>query len=160
MGLRRDTPKSRAFQRRGQQSGARSLQDSSRRSVRESIELRKQKPEVPFNIFSERCQLARFDPDHPCEGPVVRCHLIQEQWLLNTLGLSMFDAWHEDFWIPGCNGLGTPHGGHHFRLDNGLLKIDREFLPARLERRAALDDRIEAKLEREYGALPKIGAAA
>ena len=58
------------------------------------------------------------------------------------------------------NGIGTPHGGHHFRLDQGLVRLDRRDLPSRLERRASADPRIAAQLDRLYGELPKLRSAA
>lgn len=156
--LKRDTETAREFIRRNQQKSAVSLRESSRRSIRDSQKRRALKP--PFNPFEYECWLKRFDPEHECEGLVVRCHLIKEQTLINSLGFTIVDAWHYDFWVPGCNGHGLAVGGHHFRLDHGLIKLDRRDLPARLERRASRDQRIAAQLDRVYGPLPMIGAVA
>ena len=158
MSLRRDTPATREFLDRGRRSSAISLQESRKRSLRKIRAQRFLRPPSPLTGF-ETCALHRFDPGFECEGLVVRAHLIKEQTLV-ALGLSIAEAWHEDFWIPACNGVGTPHGGHHYRLDQGLIALDRRDLPARLERRASQDPRIAAHLDRLYGELPKLGEAA
>lgn len=158
MTLRRDTDAAREFIARGRRRSAESLRESRRRSLRRIQAQRFLRPPSPLTGY-EPCALHRFDPDYDCEGLVVRAHLIKEQTLV-AMGLSIAEAWHPDFWTAACNGIGTPHGGHHFRLDQGLVRLDRRDLPSRLERRASADPRIAAQLDRLYGELPKLRSAA
>lgn len=122
-----------------------------------------QRPRSPLTGF-EACQLAAFDPEHrECEGLVRRCHLVKEQVLIDQLDLSVEEAWHPDFWLIGCNGVATPHGGHHWLLDHGKLRIDRRDvarLRPGLEARARESKALAFKLEHLYGPLPRLGRAA
>lgn len=144
--LKRSADVTRAWQERSRRSAARRSRDPD-------------KPRSPINPFSTPCWLARFDPEHECEGVVVRCHLVKEQWLRDRLGLTVAERWDPAFWVPGCGGP-TGIGGHHGRLDAGLLRLDRRDLPARLERRALADERIAVKLDLLYGERPVIGRSA
>lgn len=157
--MRRDPERHLAFQRRSQASSARSVEESRRRSLRKAADERCSKPAVPFSPFHEECWLAQFDPDHDCEGLVLRCHLLKEQFLRDRLGMDIVERWHPDFWVPGCQGLGPAVGGHHARLDGGKIKLERRDLPAPLERRAQQDERVAVQLEFVYGPLPKVGQA-
>lgn len=95
------------------------------------------------------CFLAQFS-DRPCDGQLVRVHLIPRQ-LLKREGLARF-IYDERTWVPGCGGP-TGIGGHHGMLDHSrTLRIPREALPAAVEHVAA-DLALTWFLEREYGPL-------
>lgn len=128
--------------------------------------------------MSETCFLAQFS-DRPCEGRLVRVHLIPQQLLKRELPRGV--EWVDDEWrpvaragrtkgavyrsvralcgdprsfVPGCGG---PMGdsGHHGHLDRArTLRIPRDALPPELEEFAA-ELRLEWWLEREYGAGPR-----
>lgn len=119
------------------------------------------RPPSPINPISDPCELAPYS-EHKCEGLVVRCHIIKEQWLLDRLGLDREEANHRDFWLVGCNGIATPHGGHHLLFDRGELNIDRRDigrLRPGLEVRARQDPRIGSRLDVLYGLRPGVRAA-
>lgn len=111
------------------------------------------------------CWLAQFRPDVPCEGRLVRCHLLPRQeirrvWRSAHHGAgsdraylpwkTMRDAMDDPrSWVWGCGG-GLGVGGHHGMLDHSrTLKIPWEALPPELHEFAA-DLGASAWLEREY----------
>ena len=154
MSLRRATPKSRAFIERGRRSAAASLQESSRRSARAAAKRRARKPQLTFNPYAARCELAKHDPSGgACRGLIQRCHLIPWQ-RLERMGYTVEEAWSEDFWILGCE------HHHHDRLDKGYIRLSRSDLPAGLEHRARKDPQVEIYLDLNYGDRPKMKAAA
>lgn len=93
------------------------------------------------------CWLAQFRPDVPCEGRLIRAHLIPRQ-LLRREG-------HRDAiedprtWVWACGGaLGV--GGHHGMLDySRQLRVPLERLPAGVVEIAA-ELGLTWWLEREY----------
>jgi hypothetical protein len=92
-----------------------------------------------------RCWLAKFDPDHECEGSYLqRTHLVKEQFLRDEVGLSMEERWNRDYWVEACP-------GHNRRLDHLDFKLTRAALPARLERAADRHPKIAARLTRDSG---------
>ena len=97
------------------------------------------------------CQLARFS-DTPCDGELVRVHLIPRQRLRKELGLETAYVAVRDraTWVWACGGP-TGIGGHHGALDySRTLRIPREALPPLLEKFAAQHG-LEWWLTREYG---------
>jgi hypothetical protein len=97
------------------------------------------------------CWLAQFT-DTPCEGRLVRCHLLDKQ-VLKRAGL---DPWDERAWVWGCGGHGHGNEGHHGELDSGTLSVPRSELPVVLEQLAA-EIGAERRLYRRFG--PKAEAA-
>lgn len=94
------------------------------------------------------CFLAQFRPDVPCEGRLVRAHLVPRQ-LLKREG---FDALVPDprTWVWACGGI-TGSCGHHGLLDySRTLRIPRAALPAELED-VCEEMGLSWWLEREYG---------
>jgi hypothetical protein len=59
------------------------------------------------------CWLAQFSAT-PCDGPLVRCHLIPRQLLTREGHAGLIDD--RRTWVPGCGGP-TGIGGHHGELD-------------------------------------------
>jgi hypothetical protein len=96
------------------------------------------------------CLLARFAPDVPCDGQLVRCHLISKQVLRREVWprrAELAEAWEQygwgsfprslrelcempATWVPGCGGL-CGCDGHHGMLDRSRkLRIPFEELPS------------------------------
>jgi len=115
------------------------------------------------------CFLARFAPGVPCDGQLVRCHLISKQvlrreiWprraeLAETWGLYGCGPFPRSLqelcelpatWVPGCGGL-CGCDGHHGMLDRSRkLRIPFEDLPSETVRLAEWLD-LMPWLEREY----------
>jgi hypothetical protein len=75
------------------------------------------------------CWLARF-ASTPCDGGLVRCHLLPRQLLRRELK----SRWRavaadERSWVFGCGGP-MGNGGHHGELDQArTLRVPREALP-------------------------------
>lgn len=70
------------------------------------------------------CFLARFS-DKPCEGRLVRAHLIDAQ-RLRRMGHDPLDP---RAWVPACGGYGYGNEAHHAALDDRRLQIPYESLP-------------------------------
>src|SRR4051812_26964881 len=95
------------------------------------------------------CWLAPFST-RPCEGRLIRAHLIPRQ-LLKREGLARFID-DPATWVPGCGGI-TGCSGHHGQLDSArTLRVPREALPEALEAFCA-DHGLLWFLDREYGPL-------
>jgi hypothetical protein len=82
------------------------------------------------------CWLAQFS-DTPCEGRLVRCHVVPRQHLVREWRTIRphWDGSLPDLiadrrtWVPGCGGL-TGVGGHHGELDfSRKLRIPLHRLP-------------------------------
>jgi hypothetical protein len=90
----------------------------------------------------------------PCDGRLVRCHLIKRQVLTRAArsrGVDP-DAWIADerTWVPGCGGP-MGNGGHHGMLDQTrTLRLPAEHLPPGLVE-FAREAGLEWYLTREYG---------
>jgi hypothetical protein len=97
----------------------------------------------------ERCWFAALPDAGPCEGRLVRCHLIPQQLIrreVRTLAALRdprgeipvrLRAIDPRCWVYGCGGAMGP-GGHHGRFKpDGPLPIPRRLLPAGLEKFAA-----------------------
>ena len=88
----------------------------------------------------------------PCDGQLVRCHLIPKQLLKREFGKVLGKKLAEDpaTWVPGCGGP-TGIGGHHGMLDQSrTVRITRIELPDELELFAA-NHGLSWWLDREYG---------
>jgi hypothetical protein len=91
------------------------------------------------------CWLARFT-DTPCEGRLVRVHLI-EKAVLKRAGL---DPWDERAWVWACGGLGHGNEAHHGDFDSLKLRVPRSALPKCVEE-LAVEIGAEGRLYRRYG---------
>lgn len=90
--------------------------------------------------------MEKGDPVPPCEGRLVRCHLIDQQ-LLNKMGLETGDP---DTYVLGCGGM-TGLTGHHGMLDTSKrLRLRVEDLPAEVLDFAARHN-LMPWLEKKYG---------
>lgn len=95
-----------------------------------------------------RCFLAQFSP-RPCDGRLVRCHLISRQVLRRRKLAHLIPD--RRTWVWGCGGI-VGVGGHHGELDHSRrLRIPRLQLPVDT---IALADEVDLLwwLDREYGA--------
>ncbi len=95
------------------------------------------------------CFLAQFSTK-PCEGRLIRAHLLPRQ-LLKREG---FQSYIDDprGWVPACGGA-MGNSGHHGALDVArTLRIPRAALPTAVEEMAA-DLDLLWWLEREFGPL-------
>lgn len=102
--------------------------------------------------MSATCWLAQFRRDVPCEGALIRAHLIPRQLLLRELAAEESAAAIEDrrSWVPACGGI-MGNAGHHGMLDTArTLRVPRDDLPRGLEELAA-EVGLTWWLEREYG---------
>src|SRR5580765_7238933 len=102
----------------------------------------------------QHCQLARFS-DSPCEGRLVRAHLIPRQTLLRELPAEESAGAIEDprSYVMACGGV-TGVGGHHGEMDFGgvnRIHIPRKVLPQTLED-FAREHRLSWWLDNRYGA--------
>lgn len=78
------------------------------------------------------CWLARFS-DVPCDGRLVRAHLVPQQLLKRELRTKdPAVLWDERTFAPACGGP-TGIGGCHGRLDGYRLTVPRADLPPGLE---------------------------
>lgn len=106
------------------------------------------------------CYLAEYGvsvnerPLPPCEGRLVKVHLIPQSFLRREYRSKDVRALCMDprGYVWGCGGI-VGNGGCHGRLDHSrTLKLPREALPLGLEEFAAeLGPRALAYLDREYG---------
>jgi hypothetical protein len=86
------------------------------------------------------------DPVPPCDGRLVRCHLISRQTIKKAGG----KVWDRRAWVWGCGGP-TGLAGHHGMLDNSrTLRLPRGALPAGVEE-LAYELGLLYWLDREYG---------
>lgn len=118
------------------------------------------------------CWFAKLPDAGPCEGQLVRCHLLPQQLLKREFpegiggeagvprdadwpgGYTPLEALLKDTrcWVPGCGGL-QGVSGHHGQLDTArTLRIPRAFLPDELEEYAG-ELGLTWWLDREYGSL-------
>jgi hypothetical protein len=83
----------------------------------------------------------------PCDGPLIRAHLVKQQVL--TRG-GVLDPWDYRLWVPASGGP-QGNGGHHGMLDHSrTLRVPREALPGALEE-LAVELGFGWWLDREYG---------
>lgn len=87
--------------------------------------------------------------DRPCEGRLVKAHLIAKQTLKREVGKSRAIVWHPAVWVWACGGI-TGLGGHHGRFDARQLTLQRGDLPPALEHFAD-DWNLSWWLTRTYG---------
>jgi hypothetical protein len=80
-------------------------------------------------IHVDKCWLAQFT-DTPCDGALVRAHLIKRQVLVKEIPLRANDAIADPrSWVPACGGP-MGNGGHHGMLDHSrTLRIPIDKLP-------------------------------
>jgi hypothetical protein len=113
---------------------------------------------VPYPVATrtETCWFASVPNACPCDGPLVRCHLIPKHVLRQNFpkgfegrALAVLQA-DPRSWVWGCGGsMGL--GGHHGQLDTSRkLRIPRELLPDVTEEFAA-ELGLTPWLDREYG---------
>jgi hypothetical protein len=104
-----------------------------------------------------RCWFADLPDAGPCNGRLVRCHLIPQQLLRREVGRAANVLWDSRVWVYGCGGpVGT--GGHHGALDYArTLRVPRELLPPEVEEFAA-EHGLVWWLERTYAGEPKRSA--
>jgi hypothetical protein len=103
------------------------------------------------------CFLATFGvyergPMPPCDGRLVRCHLLPRQLIKANCPPRLAEGAIEDprSWVWGCGGP-MGNGGHHGMFDSArTLRIPREALPPSAEALAA-DLGLLYWLDREYG---------
>ena len=95
--------------------------------------------------MSGGCFLARFS-DRPCEGRLVRTHLIDKQRLKRAGA----DPWDERSYVLACGGYGYGNEAHHAELDDRRLILPRSALPEAVEALAA-EVGLEHWLDRRYG---------
>jgi hypothetical protein len=98
------------------------------------------------------CWLAWFS-DTPCEGRLVRVHLLDKQ----VLKRARLDPWDERAWVWGCGGLGHGNEAHHGEFDSRQLSVPRSELPSCVED-LAVEIGAERRLYRRYG--PRLEQAA
>lgn len=97
------------------------------------------------------CFLRRFTP-LPCDGRLVKAHLIPRQLLLREIAVerSAGAVWDDRVWVWACGGI-TGVSGHHGMLDaSRTLRIPRAALPPDLEEFAD-EHGLGWWLDREYG---------
>ena len=98
------------------------------------------------------CWLAKFRPDVPCDGKLVKAHLIPRQLMRREVRDDrLADAlWDRRGWVWACGGP-TGIGGHHGMLDTSrTLRVPRLELPVVLEEFAE-ELGLSWWLDREYG---------
>jgi hypothetical protein len=80
---------------------------------------------------SRRCWFADLPDAGPCDGQLVRCHLIPQQVLKRELNAGLSVLRDPRGWVWGCGGI-TGCSGHHGRADwagVNRLHIPRDRLP-------------------------------
>lgn len=112
-----------------------------------------------------RCWVAETLPGTgPCDGRLVRAHLISRQWIERQFRLGRSGGrrlsreerealremqWDPRVWRFVCGGI-AGNGGHHGQLDSSALDITRAMLPAELEQYAG-EHGLGFALDRLYG---------
>lgn len=90
-------------------------------------------------------------PMPPCDGALVKCHLIKRT-VLRKAGCGRRAEWASAAWVWGCGGP-MGNGGHHGMFDfTRTLKLPRAALPTETEA-LALELGLSWYLESEYGSL-------
>jgi hypothetical protein len=124
-----------------------------------SVRVRLERPRTrPTCFFAAHAYTDSPEPMPPCEGPLVRCHLIPQQLLRRTpqyqaITLRPMRHWFlydERSWVWGCGGaMGI--GGHHHMFDcSKRIRLARCSIPAGTEELAeALD--LQWYLDRTFG---------
>lgn len=85
----------------------------------------------------------------PCDGELVKCHLIKRT-VLRAAGAGRSVEWCHDAWVWGCGGP-MGNGGHHGMFDSSrTLKLPRSAIPAGTESLAEAYD-LTWWLDKEYG---------
>jgi hypothetical protein len=100
---------------------------------------------------ADECQLAQFSQT-PCEGRLIRAHLIPRQLFLRVLlpSQAVKAIYDPRSYVLACGGP-TGVGGHHGELDHSrTLKIPRWAIPETTEALAA-EYELTWWLTREYG---------
>lgn len=120
-------------------------------------------------LHPDRCW---FEGKGPCDGRLVRAHLIPRQRIARELftrfreqdmtrpdaAQKAFDlAWSDDVWVPMCGGP-TGVGGHHGLFDSRRISIARAALPEKVERFAETWS-LEWSLTADFGPRAKEKAA-
>jgi hypothetical protein len=105
----------------------------------------------PFR--SPGCWLAQFS-EHPCDGRLIRAHLIPKQRVKRELrgyGPAKLAEvlWDTRCWIPACGGM-MGNAGHHGAFDQRQLYVPRWALPAGVEE-YALEHGLVWSLDRDFG---------
>jgi hypothetical protein len=89
----------------------------------------------------------------PCDGQLVRGHLISKQRIKRELHLPLEELfkvlWDERVWVPMCGGV-SGLGGHHGAVDGRILSVPRSALPEGLEAFAA-EYGLTWSLDRDFG---------
>ena len=112
----------------------------------------------------KKCWVAANVPGAgPCDGRLIRAHLVPQQLLRRELGVEGRRAAEDErSWVWCCGGM-TGLGGHHGLIDvrarvHDPLRIERRWLPPAVEEFAAEKDplckqpgAISVYLERTYG---------
>lgn len=97
--------------------------------------------------MSGRCALARFSA-RPCEGRLVRVHLVPRQLLRRVKRRDLIDD--PRTWVWACGGP-MGNGGHHGQLDQSrTLRFPRWAVPSSLEA-LMVELGLDWWLDREYG---------
>jgi hypothetical protein len=103
---------------------------------------------VPVCFFAVFGYMVDGSPVPPCDGGLVKCHLIPRQ-VLKANHLE-HHVWNGCVWVWGCGGL-TGIAGHHGMLDHSrTLKLPRSAIPAATET-FACQHHLIWYLDREYG---------
>lgn len=77
--------------------------------------------------------MERGDPMPPCDGRLVRVHLLPQQTIKRAGG----NPWDKRAWVYGCGGI-VGNEGHHGMLDHSKkLRLPRVAIPDRTEALAA-----------------------
>jgi hypothetical protein len=122
------------------------------------FDYRPRRPRHPVCWFVGRAISDNRDPLSPCDGRLVRCHLLPQQVLKQTRQYKALtsEATRYQFlydprsWVWGCGGP-TGLGGHHGQLDTSKrLRVPRLVIPAGTEELAA-ELGLEWFLDRSYG---------
>ena len=101
---------------------------------------------VPSPCFFAEFGVFEHDQRTPCDGRLVRCHLIPRQ-VLRRAG---WDEWDARAWVFGCGGI-MGDSGHHGAFDHArTIWLPRSALPAEVEQ-LAYESGLLWFLDRTYG---------
>jgi hypothetical protein len=112
-------------------------------------------PRSTFCFLAKHGVMENDEPMPPCDGLLVRVHLIPQQQIKAKLGsvdkFERFDiVWDPAVWVWACGGL-TGIGGHHGLFDHSRrLRLSRDVIPQRTELFAEMLELVPW-LDREYG---------